>query len=64
MVVKGWTMHNGKRRYWTSTSNVYSPHLLDFERNRIGKEVHDWMPHITEVWVETRIVTDWSKTDL
>lgn len=63
IVVKGWKhdgYNNGKYTEFTSHF-FYSERSLEIERNRIGEELPDWQPHITEVYVEERVVSDWKK---
>ena len=60
LIVKGWKVEDGKRREFVSHSPLYDPNWVEHERARIGEQgLPDWQPHITEVIVQERQVTEW-----
>lgn len=67
LIVKGWKVEgynnpNRERRQFTSMHHGATDRSLAFERARIGeKGLPDWQPHVTEVYMEEREVTEWRK---
>lgn len=63
MIVKGWKDDGFTGKQHAEFKIVrFNPtqRSIDHERARIGQEgLPDWQPHITEVIVEQREVTEW-----
>lgn len=61
IIVKGWkTDSRNAVRSFTETRPVTMDSVIDFQRSRIGlRDLPSWQPHITEVIVESRVITEW-----
>lgn len=57
LIVKGWK--NTPEKTFVSPHPNPSDRFIAQQLDRIGEEVDDWQPHVTEVIVLERYVTPW-----
>lgn len=64
IVVKGWKIESRGYREFADV-HLFSESNLESLRARILSDQNepDWQPHITEVYVEERVTSDWRRTD-